>query len=249
MHAYLDHAGILAFAHRGDHQSGPENTLPAFAGAVALGFKYLETDVHCTSDDVLLAFHDQRLDRVTDRDGVIAQLPYAQVRQALVAAKEPIPLMEDLLNAFPDTRFNIDLKADNTVAPFIKLLKRSRCLDRICIGSFDDRRVAAIRQAFPLVCTSMGPKEVFRARLASFRMPFARLRAACAQVPVSWERIPVADRRFISAMRERQIQTHVWTVNDPQAMHDLLELGVDGIMTDYPVRLKAVLQERNAWVD
>ena len=79
-------------------------------------------------------------------------------------------------------------------------------------------------------------------------MPFARLRAACAQVPVRWERIPVADRRFISAMRERQIQTHVWTINDSIVMRQLLDLGVEGIMTDFPARLKAVLLERNSWV-
>jgi len=248
VHAYLDHTGVLAFAHRGDHQSGPENTLPAFAGAVALGFKYLETDAHCTADGVLLAFHDDRLDRVTNSVGVIAQMPFNDVKKALVAATEPIPLMADLLDAFPDTRFNIDLKADNTVIPFIKLLKRSRCQDRICVGSFNDRRVAAIRQEFPNVCTSMGPKEVIRARLASYRMPFARLQAPCAQVPVRWDRIPVADQRFIRAMQERRIQTHVWTVNDPQAMHDLLDLGVEGIMTDYPARLKTVLLERNSWV-
>ena len=248
MHAYLDHAGVLAFAHRGDHESGPENTLPAFAGAVALGFNYLETDAHCTADGVLLAFHDERLDRVTDRVGIIAQMLFAQVSQARVAAQEPIPLMEDLLNAFPDTRFNIDLKADNTVAPFIKLLKRNKCLDRICVGSFNDRRVAAIRREFPEVCTSMGPKEVVKARLASYHMPFARLSAPCAQVPVRWDRMPVADKRFIRAMQARGIQTHVWTINDSMVMHQLLDLGVEGIMTDFPARLKAVLLERNSWV-
>ena len=92
MHAYLDHAGILAFAHRGDHQSGPENTLPAFAGAVALGFKYLETDVHCTSDDVLLAFHDQRLDRVTDRDGVIAPVALCAGQASIGCCERADPL-------------------------------------------------------------------------------------------------------------------------------------------------------------
>ena len=248
MHAYLDHAGVLAFAHRGDHESGPENTLPAFAGAVALGFNYLETDAHCTADGVLLAFHDERLDRVTDRVGIIAQMPFAQVSQARVAAQEPIPLMEDLLNAFPDTRFNIDLKADNTVAPFIKLLKRNKCLDRICVGSFNDRRVAAIRREFPKICTSMGPKEVVKARLASYHMPYARLSSPCAQVPVRWDRMPVADKRFIRAMQARGIQTHVWTINDSMVMHQLLYLGVEGIMTDFPARLKAVLLERNSWV-
>jgi len=249
VHTYLDHPGILAFAHRGDHESGPENTMAAFAGAVALGYKYLETDAHCTADGVLLAFHDDRLERVTDGAGVIAQMPYTQVKVSLVAGTEPIPLLEDLINDFPDTRFNIDLKADNTVVPFIKLLKRSRCLDRVCVGSFNDRRVVAIRQAFPRICTSMGPIEVIRARLGSYRMPFARLRAPCAQVPMRWGKFSVVDNRFIAAMQALRIQTHVWTINDPQMMHSLVDLGVEGIMTDYPARLKAVLLANNAWFD
>lgn len=246
-HAYLDHKGILAFAHRGDHSAGPENTMPAFAGAVAMGFSYIETDVHCTRDGVLLAFHDDRLDRVTDSAGVIANLPFAVVGKARVDGTEPIPLLEDVLDAFPDTRFNIDLKADNTVSPFVEFVKRTRCQDRICVGSFSDRRIAFIRREFPEICTSMGPREVLRARLSSFRLPLGKFSAACSQVPVNWNRLSVIDDRFVNAMRARNIQVHVWTINDSDEMQRLLDLGIDGIMTDYPHILKTILVERQLW--
>ena len=112
---FLDHPGVLAFAHRGGASDQPENTMPAFEHAVSMGYRYLETDVHRTSDGVLLAFHDDQLDRVTDGHGVVADLPYRSVRTALVDGREPIPLLEDLLGAFPDVRGNIDPKHDGAV--------------------------------------------------------------------------------------------------------------------------------------
>ena len=87
--AFLDHPGPIAFAHRGGAGDWPENTMPAFAGAVALGYRYVETDVHVTADGVLLAFHDDRLDRVTDRAGVVRELPWSEVRQARVDGSSP----------------------------------------------------------------------------------------------------------------------------------------------------------------
>ena len=107
-HAFLEHDGILAFAHRGDGEAAPENTAAAFESAVGLGFRYLETDVHCTRDGALIAFHDDRLDRVTDQRGSIARLDYKDVAGARVSGREPIPLMEELLGNFPEIRFNID---------------------------------------------------------------------------------------------------------------------------------------------
>src|SRR5688572_11562358 len=110
---FLDWPGPLAFAHRGGASEAPENTLPAFEQAVRLGYRYLETDVHTTADGELVAFHDDRLDRVTDRTGMVAELPWSTVRAARVDGREPIPLLEDLLGAFPEARVNIDPKADS----------------------------------------------------------------------------------------------------------------------------------------
>jgi len=111
--AYLDHAGPIPFAHRGGASEHPENTMPAFEHAVTLGYRYLETDAHATADGVLVAFHDNVLDRVTDRTGAIADLPWETVRQARLG-DAGIPLMEDLLTAWPDVRVNIDLKHEAT---------------------------------------------------------------------------------------------------------------------------------------
>jgi glycerophosphoryl diester phosphodiesterase len=113
--AFLDHPGPIPFAHRGGAGEWPENTMPAFEGAVRLGYRYVETDVHVTSDGALLAFHDDVLDRVTDHEGDIAKLPWEVVRTARVGGREPIPLLEELLGTFPDLHVNIDPKHDAAV--------------------------------------------------------------------------------------------------------------------------------------
>ena len=246
-HAFLEHDGVLAFAHRGDGEAAPENTAAAFESAVMQGYRYLETDVHCTRDGVLIAFHDDRLDRVTGESGIIRELNYPDVARARVMGREPIPLMEDLLGEFPDTCFNIDPKSDTAVGPLIEAIKRTQAHDRVCIGSFSDRRLRWLRSALPTVCTSMATLETTRARLSSIGLPIGSLRAACAQVPVTWNGIKVIDHRFVQAMKTRGLQTHVWTVNELQEMHRLLDLGIDGLMTDRPAVLKEVLLARGQW--
>jgi glycerophosphoryl diester phosphodiesterase len=101
---FLEHDGPLAFAHRGGAAGGLENSMAAFGRAVDLGYRYLETDVHATADGVLLAFHDSTLDRLTDRRGRVARLPWSEVSRARIGGVEPIPLLEDLLEAWPDIR-------------------------------------------------------------------------------------------------------------------------------------------------
>ena len=246
-HAFLEHDGVLAFAHRGDGEAAPENTAAAFESAVGLGFRYLETDVHCTRDGALIAFHDDRLDRVTDQRGSIARLDYKDVAGARVSGREPIPLMEELLGNFPEIRFNIDPKADAAVGPLIEVIRRTRAQERVCIGSFSDKRLKQIRTALPGICTSMATLETTRARLSSIGLPVGRLQAACAQVPVVWNGIRVIDRRFVTAMKSRSLQVHVWTVNEPKEMDRLLDLGIDGLMTDRPAVLKELLVKRGQW--
>ncbi len=248
----LDTPGVLAFAHRGAH--GPEaggvaeNSMAAFGAAVALGYRFVETDVHATADGVLVAFHDDSLDRVTDRSGRIADLPWSVVRQAQLAGGEGVPLLEDLLGAWPELRVNIDPKADASVEPLAAVLERTGSVDRVCVGSFSDRRLARLRRRLgPRLCTSMGPLATVGLRVASLGVPVGRLPAACAQVPVRRGPVPVVDRRFVAAAHRRGLQVHVWTVDDRTEMERLLDLGVDGLMTDRPVLLKDVLTARGAW--
>jgi glycerophosphoryl diester phosphodiesterase len=241
---YLDHPGVLAFAHRGGGGDAPENTLPAFGAAVAMGYRYLETDTHLTADGVLVAFHDDVLDRVTNRTGRIAELPWSEVSKARIG-DEPIPLLEDLLAAFPDTRVNIDPKHDAAVGPLAELLIRMDAVDRVGIGSFSDRRLAELRRRCgPRLCTSLGPRDIARLKLGARRVPVGAMPAPCAQVPVRTNGVTVTDRRFVDAAHRRGMQVHVWTIDDPVEMHRLIDLGVDGIMTDRIAVLKDVLESR-----
>lgn len=248
---FLDWPGPLAFAHQGAHSpDGPgENTLEAFEAAVALGYRYLETDAHATSDGVLVAFHDDDLDRLTGGRGTIGDLPYDDVRGALVRGREQIPLLEELLTAFPDARINIDPKHDAAVDPLVDLIERTGSVDRVCIGAFSDRRLARVRERLgPDVCTSMGPRQVARFLAATRGLPAGSFSAACLQVPVRRGPVPLVTDRLVAAAHERGLQVHVWTVNEADEMRTLLDLGVDGIMTDRAELLRAVLEERGQWV-
>ncbi|MFJ2935902.1 glycerophosphodiester phosphodiesterase family protein [Streptomyces sp. NPDC087219] len=249
-HPYLDHPTPLPFAHRGGTANGLENTAAAFRRAAAAGYRYFETDVHTTSDGALVAFHDATLDRVTDASGRIGDLPWAAVREARVAGKEPLPLFADLLDEFPEARWNVDLKAESALHPLVNLIRRKRAWDRVCVGSFTEARVVrAQRMAGPELATSFGVRGVIGLRLRSFGIPAAvRAGAIAAQVPERQGGIPVVDRRFVREAHARGLQVHVWTVNDPARMNALLDLGVDGIMTDQLETLRSVLTERGVWV-
>jgi len=246
---FLDHPGPIAFAHRGGAGDWPENTMPAFAGAVALGYRYVETDVHVTTDGVVLAFHDDHLDRVTDRRGVIGEMPWSEVREARVGGVEPIVLLEDLLTTWPELRINIDPKHDAVVEPLAELLRRTGSVHRVCVGAFSDRRLAHLRQLLgPGLCTSLGPKAVAGLRIASLGVGRSRTAAACVQVPVGFRRVAIVDDRFVRTSHAMGLPVHVWTIDDPAEMERLLDLGVDGLMTDRPSVLRDVLERRGQWV-
>ncbi len=250
-HPFLDHDGPIAFVHRGGALEASENTLSAFEVAVSAGFRYIETDVRATADGVLLAFHDATLGRVTDRDGRVAELPWSEVAQARVGGREAIPRLDELLHSFPDVRFNLDAKDSSTLRPLARLLRGSAGLvDRVCLASFSDRRLTWLRTALgPDVCTGLGPREIARLKAAAVtgrRTRFAPT-ALAAQVPVGPARLPLVDARFVLAATEHGLAVHVWTVDDEPTMERLLDLGVDGIMTDRPAVLKALLQRRDQW--
>ncbi|HSV66704.1 MAG TPA: glycerophosphodiester phosphodiesterase family protein [Mycobacteriales bacterium] len=245
---FLDAPLPLAFAHRGA-DTVVENSMAAFESVRRLGYRYVETDVRATADGVLLAFHDATLDRVTDRTGRISRLPYAEVARARIGGTEPIPPLADVLGELPELRLNLDVKEAAAVRPLVELLRRTRAVDRVCVGSFSDARVTAMRSAFgPALCTSMGRREILRLRAASY-LPRSRRPAAagCVQVPPRVGPVPVADRRLVATAHGLGLQVHVWTVNDAAEMNRLLDLGVDGIMTDQAELLRDVLRTRGRW--
>ena len=249
-HPFLVHEGPLGIVHRGGGHEATENSLSAFQRAVNLGFGCIETDVHATADGVLVAFHDATLDRMTDRRGRIADLHYAEVSQARIGGTEPIPRLDDLLKAFPDTRFNVDAKTAGALRPLARLLRSAGALPRVNLAAFSDRRLAWLRTALgPGLSTALGPREVLLLKSVSLRGGRATfpLTARCVQVPPAIGRIPLVDRAFVETAHAHALPVHVWTVDEPEAMERLLDLGVDGIVTDRPEVLRGVLVRRGQW--
>lgn len=251
-HPYLDSPTPVAFAHRGGALEAPENSLRAFRAAQKHGFRYLETDVRATADGVPVVFHDERLDRVTDRTGRIRDLPFSEVRKAHIGDAERVHSLAEVLEHFPEARFNIDIKEDNAVVPTLRFLGQGDHLERLCVASFSWRRLRAVRRAFgERVCTALAPPEV-AALVARSRMgrlgvhsPFALPTGpVCVQVPPRSTRLPIVTPALLRLAHAHGWPVHVWTVDDPATMHSLLDLGVDGIMTDRPSVLRRVLEER-----
>lgn len=252
---YLPPGRVLAFAHRGGAYhpeiEGLENTLAAFRHAAGLGYDYLETDVHLTADGVLLAFHDEVLDRVTDQQGAVRDLTLADVRRARIGGREEVPTLVDLLDAFPQARFNIDIKSDDAVEPLAILVRERELWDRVLIGSFSRRRIRRFRALTDgRVPTAADPWQVVAWRLSpSARV--ARLLAgsgfAAFQVPHRRGRFVVVTPGLVRRAHAAGLQVHVWTIDDPAEMHALLDRGVDGLFTDRTDLLKDVLQGRGQW--
>lgn len=254
--AYLARTPV-ALAHRGGSLYAPnvglENTMTAFGNAVALGYTHLETDVHLTRDGELVAFHDTALDRVTNARGRIRDLPWSEVSHAVVGDGGRIPLLTELLDAWPDINLNIDLKAPGTAAPLWRIVEERGLHDQVCVGSFSQRNISHFRRlSRGTVATSaaqvgtalarFGPRaltSVFRTPADVFQVP--------ASIPVRGRALAVVTRRLVDTAHRHGKQVHVWTIDDADEMHRLLDLGVDGLVSDRIDVLKDVLVSRGAW--
>ena len=258
--AYLATPTPHALAHRGGAAYGPnvglENTLAAFRRAVDMGYRYLETDVHATSDGHVVAFHDTALDRVSDVSGEVAGLPLDTVRGARIGGTEAVPLLAELFEEFPDTFVNIDVKADGALGPTVREILRHRATERVCIGSFSERRLRAARAALgPGVATAAG--QVGTALLRFTPGVVSRLLhtpAPVLQIP-ALHRVrgrtvtlvtPGLVRRAHALGKHVHVWFHAWSREDAAEMHRLLDLGVDGIVTDHIDVLRDVLAERGS---
>ena len=226
----------LGIAHRGGAWEAPENSAEAFRYAHGLGFRYLETDVRATSDGIALAFHDAHLDRVTGTSALIRETPWDEVRRTRIHGHAEILRLDDLLMAYPDTVFNVDVKESAAIGPFIDVLQRTRARDRVVVASFSHRRLSAVRQA-------MGPRLATDGRTTRWLPRWA----ACVQAPESFGERTIVDEALVGLAHDLGMQVHVWTVDEPAAMQRLLAIGVDGLMTDRPATLKRTFQRLGVW--
>jgi glycerophosphoryl diester phosphodiesterase len=261
-HPFLDGPFPRAFAHRGWHLgdlAGMENSLAAFRRAAAEGYCYLETDVHATRDGVVVVMHDSTLDRTTDSSGEIGRLDWAAVRPARVGGREQVCRLADLLEELPDALINIDVKAAAAVTPVLELLRRTGGWGRVCLASFSESRLQRLRAvAGSQLLTSMGPASAAALRLRSVpplplshrvrsRPGVTLIRGELAQLPVRWCGMPVVDRALVRYAHRLGMEVHAWTVDRATEMRELLDLGVDGVITDRPDVLRDVLRARLAW--
>lgn len=245
-----------AFAHRGWHigeLDGLENALSAFRRAADEGFHYIEIDVHATADEVVVVHHDADLGRTTDGRGAIRRLPWSAVARARIAGREPVCRLDDVLEELPDTLFNIDVKADHAVEPVLRTLARHDAWDRVCLAAFDERRLERLRhRGGPRLLTSMGSRSV-RALWLAARCgggPLRTLvRGAAAQVPPKQGERRVIDAAFVRLAHRWGREVHAWTIDSAEEMAELLDLGVDGLITDRPDVLCSVLRRRGGLAD
>lgn len=245
-HPFLDAPGPIAFAHRGHADGVAENSAEAIDAAVSLGYRYVETDIQATRDGVPVLFHDETTDRLLDAPGRIVDFDWAELKDRPLVGGGRIARLDAVLSDHPTLRLNLDAKTDAAVQPLGDAVVGA--LDRICAASFEPKRTRALRDRFGArLCWSPAMGGVARVFARAWGLPSRLPEAPCLQVPVSWRGVPIVTRRFLDAAHDARADVHVWTINDPARMHALLDLGVDGLMTDDARALRGVMTSRGIW--
>jgi glycerophosphoryl diester phosphodiesterase len=251
---FLRGTGRIAMAHRGFTSfRWPMNSMGAFHEAAKLGFRYIETDVRATSDGVAVILHDRRLRPESGVPGAVDQLYWRDVRKAHLGAGESIPTLEELLTTLPEMRINIDIKAASAIEPTVNVIERLNAHGRVLVTSFSDRRRRrALRLLSKRVASSAGTGALLAlmaAKTAASRAYAWRMLrdSDCVQLPPRLGRVPIITPGLVRALHDSGRQVHAWTIDDPDAMHALFDIDVDGILTDRADLLRDVLIARNEW--
>ena len=245
---YLENHKFLAFSHRGGALENKENTTEAFQKSIEIGYQYIETDVQCTKDDKLIIFHDNDLLRINNQNIKISEILFDDLKKIIIFDNQIIPLFDDVVNNFSKINFNIDPKTDKAAILLRdKLIKRND-LERFCVGSHYQKRVNLFRlEKLSQIATSMSRQEVLKLFINQYFNIFD-LKTPCVQVPISFKGITIVNKKFVNLVHEQNKKIHVWTVDTQDQMQLLIDLGVDGIMTDRPSLLKDTLIKNNLWI-
>jgi glycerophosphoryl diester phosphodiesterase len=255
----------LVMAHRGGAGLWPENTMYAFSRAARAGTDVLEMDMHSTSDGALVIIHDDTVDRTTNGAGRVNSLTLAQLK-ALDAGYRwspdggrtfpyrgqgiTVPTLQEVFSAFPEMRFNIDIKQakPSLASSFCRMIRESGMTSRVMVASFKPSALDEFRRDCPEVATSASAADVLAFLALKTEPPEAAERVPlpqALQVPEYAGGRQVVTREFVDAAHQRHLEVHVWTINDEAAMRRMLDLGVDGIITDFPDRLIALLERES----
>ncbi|MDQ1248357.1 MAG: Glycerophosphodiester phosphodiesterase [Actinomycetota bacterium] len=242
MHPFLQISPPFVIAHRGGTEQAVENSDTAFAQSIRMGVRYLESDVRTTSDGVAILQHDPDLTRVAHYGARIDEITWHEIARIELPDGGRMMRLDEALTTWPGIRWNLDVKDDRSVVPTVTALLRARVLDRVCVASFSNRRLLRLRAA-------LGPDAAtgatWREALAILRIPGGTRylgrqwqvgdgRPVAVQVPPSSRGLPLITRGSVAAAHALGMQVHAWTINDPRQMRRLLDLGVDGVVTDVP---------------
>lgn len=234
---YFNSPPPRVLAHRGLAIDVPENTLLAFARAVAVGVTHIETDVHDSADGVAVISHDDSLSRVSGRSVRVNQLAVSELRRVDLGHGQNFATLAEAIDAFPDARFNIDVKSEGAIGPTIDTIASAKAVNRVLVTSFSSARRAAAVKGLPGVATSPAFRDMAKILAAARVGLTGRARALLAgydavQLPERWKGVRVVTPSLVRLIHASGAEVHVWTVNDPTDMERLLDLGVDGIVTD-----------------
>ena len=246
MKDYLNFSGLAVMAHRGGSLEAPENTIESFKYAIEIGSDIIETDIQLSSDGVPYIFHDDDLKRIPGIEKNFNDLLASEIDELNIFGDFKIPTLEETLKQFPDTKFQIDFKTDEVVDPAIEIInKLPHVKKNLCIASFSSQRLQKIKSKLSDVTYSMGPHEVLKLLLKSFGIYRGEVGGDCLQIPIYRYGIKIVTKRFVDFCKRENIKISVWTINSTEEMDYLIDLDVDGIITDKPKALINLLASRN----
>ena len=243
MKRYLDYDGLKVLAHRGGAEESYENTTESFEYSELLGCEFIETDVQVSSDGIPYIFHDDDLKRILNKPVRFDSLSSNEIDDLNIFNSCKIPKLSDTLLRFPNLCFQIDFKTDEVVMPALDVINDMNVFDRVCIASFSSKRLQNVRSLYPDLCISMGPNEVFKTLLASLNLFKGEIPGDCLQIPMSYYGIKIVSKRFVDFVHSRGLKIMIWTINDIKTFKYLMNLGVDGIITDKPKLLFQTIEE------
>ena len=232
---------FISLSHRGNSKKFIENSFEAFNSVVQMGYKYIETDLRMTLDKEVIAFHDPDLKRLFNLDLQVKDLTFNEIANLFKEKNCSLLTLEDVLKEFPKIYFNIDLKVEEVIQDSIKVVADFNAFDRVCFASFHSNRTRKVLRYNQNAIVSMGMKDVALFKFLKFNNKNIKI----IQIPLKWKGIKILTKNFIQKAHKNKLLVHVWTINDRKTINNLIDLGVNGIITDEPEILMETMKERD----
>ena len=232
---------FIGLSHRGNSKNFIENSFEAFNSVIQMGYKYIETDLRMTLDGRVIAFHDPDLRRLFDLDLWVKDLTFNEIANLFKEKKCRLLTLEDSLKEFPHVNFNIDLKVKEVIQKSIEIVGDLNAFDRVCFASFYSSRTEKVLRHNQKAIVSMGMKDVALFKFFKINDKNKKI----IQTPLKWKGIKVLTRNLIQKAHKSNLLIHVWTINDRKTINNLIDLGVNGVVTDEPELLMEIMKERD----